>query len=56
MNFQILIKLKDLSKNKTPTDMNNMQKKPKNRVPVLAYIKHPHYLHSDLGEEHPLCS
>lgn len=26
MNFQILIKLKDLSKNKTPTDMNNMQK------------------------------
>lgn len=29
MNFQILIKLKDLSKNKTPTDMNNMQKKSK---------------------------
>lgn len=54
MNFQILIKLKDLSKNKTPTDMNNMQKIKK--VPVLAYIKHPHYLHSDLGEEHPLCS
>lgn len=26
MNFQILIKLKDLTKNKTPTDMNNMQK------------------------------
>lgn len=31
MNFQILIKLKDLSKNKTPTDMYNMQKKNKKK-------------------------
>lgn len=37
MNFQILIKLKDLSKNKTPTDMYNMQKKIKQCACVGVY-------------------